>query len=386
MNQQRFDYLHKQYINDLLNSKEQTEWKAAIEDPVKESHLRELMQLTWKELKQQELNDMAAVEAEQIMTEILGTQQLPKISTLRWSYISIAASIILIALTSIWFYKLSSNDKPVTASVFNNDVEPGSNGATLILSDGRKISLNEIKSGKLAEDGNINITKTADGEIIYELKSNGQKNPSRWNTLSTANGQTCKVHLPDGSVVWLNSASTISYPSNFAGAKTRQLELTGEAYFSISKNPAQPFVVNSAGQEIRVLGTQFNVNSYADEPYVHTTLVEGLVSINNRTKLAPGQQARFDGKETHVLQVNTESFTDWKNGILSFDNERIYSVMRKIARWYNVEVRFKNNDKNNKTYSGTISRTKSISSVLKVLEESEGIHFEVAGRVVTVIN
>jgi ferric-dicitrate binding protein FerR (iron transport regulator) len=145
-------------------------------------------------------------------------------------------------------------------------------------------------------------------------------------------------------------------------------------------------VVESRNQQIEVLGTQFNLNSYADEPAVRTTLVEGAVSINGTTRLSPGQQARVEKSGVTVAYVRPETFTDWKNGIFNFENEDLQSVMRKIARWYNVEVDYSSKPNSRKTYSGTISKYAKISAVLKLVEESEGIRFKVEGRKVTVIN
>jgi len=191
--------------------------------------------------------------------------------------------------------------------------------------------------------------------------------------------------VPDNSKVWLNAASSLKYPSNFAALKERKVELTGEAYFEIAKDKVHPFIVQSGTQAVKVLGTHFNINSYADEPAIRTTLVEGSVSINDKTILKPDQQAIASSDGVKVISVNASVYINWKDGIFIFKNENLKSVMRKIARWYDVQVEYRGVEDKSKTYSGSVSKYTDISNVLKVLQDSEGINFTIEGKKLTVL-
>jgi len=209
-----------------------------------------------------------------------------------------------------------------------------------------------------------------------------------FNTISTPVGGQYTVVLPDGSKVWLNAASSLKFPTAFTGTE-RRVELTGEGYFEVAKNKHMPFKVNFNREEVEVLGTHFNISAYPDEAVTRTTLLEGSVRIskNNIKKiLVPGQQA-ISSMQTggfNIAEVNTDEAIAWKNGLFLFHNENIRSIMKKIARWYNVDVNYQGSF-TNQEYGGRISQSKNLSEILKNLELTGTIHFKIEGRRVTVM-
>lgn len=213
------------------------------------------------------------------------------------------------------------------------------------------------------------------------------KPKSSYNTLSTARGEQYQVRLPDSSLVWLNAASELKYPSSFNTLKERRVELSGEAYFEVAKNKKQPFVVQADGQEVKVLGTHFNVSSYSDEPDAITTLLEGSVQIsgNGEVKvLKPGERAVRTGNQIKVSEADLSEDMAWKNGDFYFNNVGIASIMRQISRWYDVDIIYQGELTDEKFY-GTISRSKNIKQVLNVLEKTKSVHFKVEGRRVLIM-
>jgi ferric-dicitrate binding protein FerR (iron transport regulator) len=192
--------------------------------------------------------------------------------------------------------------------------------------------------------------------------------------------------LPDGSKVWLNSASSLRFPAFFSG-NTREVELNGEAFFDVAKNPDMPFKVVTKDQIVEVLGTQFNINSYSDEESFKTTLIEGSVKVIYKDRvilLNPGQQFQPSLKSSKVIEANTEEVTAWKDGYFLFKDEDIQSIMRKISRWYNVEVSY-SGEIPDVGFGGNISRSKGIDEVLNVLQLTDAVHFKVEGRRITVM-
>lgn len=262
------------------------------------------------------------------------------------------------------------------------DRPPGTQAATLTLGDGRTITLDSAADGNLARQGNTQIVKR-NGQIAYTEK--GSDAPPVWNTITTARGNQYSLVLPDGSKVWLNAASSVRFPTAFTGGE-RKVEITGEAYFDIAAQPSMPFKVIARGGEIDVLGTHFNINAYDDESAVRTTLLEGAVKVlqgPSELELHPGQQAvSANGKITLIKHVDTDRATAWKDGFFYFDNTDLHTLMRQVARWYDVEVAFKG-DVSDDGFSGKISRNVPLSKLLKVLEQYD-IHFDVTGNKITV--
>ncbi|MBE9599842.1 FecR family protein [Pedobacter sp. MC2016-24] len=294
---------------------------------------------------------------------------------------SIAAAIALIIL-GLYFFKNNDTVKPVNTNTptYANDVAPGSNKAVLTLANGKTINLNDTKSGIVIKGSQLTYD---DGTAIQNL--NIKANPI--STITTPRGGQYNVELPDGTTVALNAASTLKFPSTFSGLVTRTVELTGEGYFQVAKDKQHPFIVKSADQQIEVLGTHFNVSSYADETHIKTTLVEGSVKVTSNGKtqlLKPNQQSIATAKGISIRDVDTEEAIAWKNGLFIFDNEPLESVLRKVARWYNVEIVYTNGIPNN-TFIGSVSRFDQVSKVLNVLESTGSVHFKIEGRRITVL-
>ncbi len=318
--------------------------------------------------------------------------------------IAAAAAIVLLFLTvGIYFREAEpetkgkektgkiagapKKEKPYV-SVYRNDVAPGSNRAVLSLSNGTTILLDAAGKGVLVRQGNIVINKTADGQLVCKVlptDSVGNAPVSLFTTISTPRGGQFQIMLPDGTKVWLNAASSLKFPFRFT-ADERKVELSGEAYFEVAKNRDLPFRVQSARQTVEVLGTHFNIKAYPDEPAIKTTLLEGSVKViqensRNSVMLSPGQQSNVN-EEMSVSKVDTEFAIAWKNGLTSFKNADIKSILKQVERWYDVKAVYEG-EISQRTFSGDIPRSSNLSELLQVLETSN-IHFKIDGKVITV--
>ncbi|MBB5441317.1 ferric-dicitrate binding protein FerR (iron transport regulator) [Pedobacter sp. AK017] len=299
-----------------------------------------------------------------------------------WPPIAVVAAAVTAIVFGIWFYKAPGHAEFISAS---QDIAPGRNTATLRLANGKVIALSDVKTGLVVDAGSLRYndgTAIAQGDTGLSPRSaTGQAVDEV--VMSTPRGGTYQIVLPDGSKVWLNAASSIKFPSSFSKLPKRSVELSGEAYFEVFKNQNQPFIVKSKGQQVEVLGTHFNIYSYADEGSVKTTLLEGSVNVNG-TILKPNQQAVLNHNTIKVEQADAAAAVAWKNGYFRFNDENIASVMQKLSRWYDIEVQYQDSISDERYY-GEISRFKNISQVLKMLERTHAIHFKVEGRRVIVM-
>lgn len=335
------------------------------------------------------LNRIVAVDKQQSKTWSL-------FPAMRW----LSAAVILITLgIGSWFYFKEEAQLTTGKMKYANDIPPGSNDAVLTLADGSKISLTDADKGELLNGTGIRIVKTADGQLVYTVVQHELEKETEpaFNTITTPRGGQYQVNLPDGTRVWLNAASSLRFPTTFSNLKERKVELTGEAYFEVAKNKKQPFkVLSSTGQnraqETEVLGTHFNINAYDDEAETKTTLLEGSVKVTAMEKdnkksdiiLIPGQQSILSKRSFRTLDVDTEEAVAWKNGNFVFANEDIESIMRKIARWYNVEISYQGKITDN-TFVGRVPRFANISEALTILELTNTVHFKIEGRRITVM-
>lgn len=289
----------------------------------------------------------------------------------RW--LGYAAAVAVIIGTVVLYYvyreKVPETHEIAKVELPTEDVLPGTDRAILTLSSGQKVELSS--SGRqIIKDGDISI-QNVDGALVY---SNADE--VTINTMTTPRGAQYKLKLPDGTTVWLNASSSISYPTAFRG-KTREVSMTGEAYFEVSKNPAKPFIVKTFRDEIRVTGTSFNVNSYTDEDDIKTSLLEGIVEING-IRLSPGK-AYMGGK---VINTDIEKDVAWKNGAFYFHQVKLKEAMRQIARWYDIEVNYEA-DVSDMELRGEIGRNLTLQQVLDGLQDKD-LHFKLAGRILTV--
>lgn len=242
------------------------------------------------------------------------------------------------------------------------EIPPGKQGAMLTLADGTSILLDTVQNGIVAlQDGSK--AKLVNGQLFYE----GQSSKMLYNTMSTPHGRQFSVTLPDGSMVWLNAASSLTYPIAFTG-KERRVSIRGEAYFEIAKNAAMPFIVKADDRaEIKVLGTRFNVNAYENEKSLNTTLLEGSVKVNDML-LQPGEQAKVTSKVELVRNVNTEKVIAWKNGFFNFEGSDLEEMMRQLERWYDVSVKYENGIPDIKL-EGEMSKDIPLTKLLEVLNK-----------------
>lgn len=293
-----------------------------------------------------------------------------------WRIAAAAALTGILAGGFFWFRHNSHTPAPVAIHTTPaTDVPAGKNTATLTLANGKKILLSDTRTGKLTDQDGAEINKTADGSLEYRPVNGATA--VQYNTLSTARGEQYQITLSDGTRVWLNAATTLTFPASFAHQAERSVEVNGEAYFEVAADPARPFKVHTLHQQIQVLGTSFNINNYPDEPFARTTLLSGAVKINDAQVLKPGQQA-ISGKsgDVKIATVNTDGIVAWKNGYFEFNDENIYEVMRKIARWYDVEVIYEGDIPTNEMV-GTISRFENVSKVLNTIEKAGLLKFRI---------
>ncbi|HWV69410.1 FecR family protein [Chitinophaga sp.] len=284
------------------------------------------------------------------------------------------AAACIILLTAGAYYLSRQTQQPVMVNRAPvKDVAPGGNRAVLTLSDGSEITLDSAGNGVLAQQGNTRITKLNNGQLAYS----GAGNPEGkvlYNTMSTPLGGQYQLILPDGTGVWLNAASSISYPTAFTGNE-RSVTVTGEAYFEVVKNEKMPFRVKAGNTTIDVLGTHFNINAYKDEASINTTLLEGAVRVNvsqQQQQLRPGQQARVPANGTSIQVVDHADISEvmaWKAGFFSFNDADLPTVMRQLSRWYNVEVKYEGNIPQ-RVFTGEIGRNLTLSQVLKGLTKT----------------
>ena len=342
---------------------------------------------------EQQLND-------RIQTRLLQTihQENPVIKrSFRWRVPAIAAAVLLIAV-SVYFLLNSKTKTPevvakqAAKSIKQNSIQPGGNKAILTLANGSSIVLDTASNGMLSDLGNVKIQKLQNGLLAYTIKAKQitENDAAFYNTITTPRGGKYQVTLTDGTKVWLNAASSIRFPVVFTG-KERRVQITGEAYFEVAKNKHLPFRVQASGSEIEVLGTHFNVNAYADETFVKTTLLEGLVKVsassskNSSPKfIQPGQQASVDkgGMIDVKDHTNVEEAVAWKNDRFEFKSTDIRSILRQLSRWYDVDVVYQGNV--NLHFTGQLSRTEPVDTIFKKLELTGAVHFKTEGKTIIV--
>ncbi|HEY4196241.1 MAG TPA: FecR domain-containing protein [Mucilaginibacter sp.] len=322
-------------------------------------------------------DNYAASESEAKQRMLLGIheriQQTAKTVRL-WPRIAAAASV-LVGLSVGGYFIL--HKKPVDNQIAQNqhqDFAPGKNQATLTLANGQKIIITKGMKGRLAKD--ITVDSTA---IAYQTSDNIE-----YNTLTTKRGEASPypLELPDGTKVWLNAASSVTFPTRFT--KNREVTITGEALFEVKPDALHPFSVKAGTQTIEDIGTTFDVNSYLDEPAAKTTLVEGSVRINHQVILKPGEQSIFANNKLTVSNANVEAVLAWKNGAFDFKHTDVPSVMRQISRWYNVDIIYEGAIPTT-TITGKVYRNTNASNALKIVKLL-GINYKIEGNQIIITN
>lgn len=398
MSKPRLEYLFNRYINQQCNEQEEAELMELISLSDNESDVKLLIDQVAANIGSefQMTDEMANSILQNILTSDNGhivPLNRKKIISNRWMRIVAAAMIVLLGGSICWFIDKKEDSKDQLIVEKQIRILPGGDKAMLTMADGRTIILDTMQNGKLAQQKNADVLKKA-GLLMYDVKVVSDNNIlSEYNTLSTPKGGQYQVVLPDGSKVWLNAASSLRFPTAFAGNR-RDVELNGEAYFEVQslalkdgkgKLPFFIHLTSPSGErgQIEVLGTHFNVNAYLDEAAIKTTLLEGVVRISkgkNNTLLTIGQQGQlFNSGEIKLdKNVDTNEAVAWKNGLFQFAGADIATVMRQIGRWYNVDISYSGKIPV-RQFEGKISRNAQLSEVLQILELSN-VKFTVEGK------
>lgn len=289
----------------------------------------------------------------------------------RWGW---AAAVIglLAAGATFWLTRAPAPQQPVVQAPAQTDVQPGHAGAILTLADGTEISLDSAARGEIARQGGSTLT-LGKGQLVYDDNAGGEEAPAL-NTITIPRGRQFRLVLPDGSKVWLNSASSIRFPVAFTGAE-RQVAVSGEAYFEVAEDPAKPFTVEVTGKTtLRVLGTRFNLKAYPDEPVTVATLLQGKLAVEagsgDKTVLLPNEQAVVTGRQLRKNEVaNAGAAAAWKDGLFNFDNKKLDEVMRELARWYDLEIVYQKGVPDI-MFGGEMGRNEPLSNVLLGLQDA----------------
>ncbi len=386
--EKRLEALFERYILRVISPEEERELMALLADPSLAGKREELIEKAYD--RTTEDFSLTNAQAESIFAGIVNptaeSRNRGRIIPLGWKRWAAAASVMLAVAFGGYFVlnnSASKNTSTNTAKATPADVPaPATNRAMITLSNGQSIYLDSVANGNLLQQNGVEIVKLADGKIAYT----GTTTDVVYNTLTNPRGsKVIDMALADGSHVWLNAGSSVSFPLAFVG-KERRVSITGEAYFEVAKNAAAPFIVDVAGKcSIEVLGTHFNVNAYSDEASVNTTLLEGSVKVTAQATreskmITPGQQIQLHGNEQLVLNANPriEQVMAWKNGYLNFENADLPMVMRKIARWYDVEVVYEG-DVPRRQFGGEIQSDLSLSQTVNILEKNN-VHFRIEGK------
>ncbi len=369
MKEQKLEILFQRYLNKTATDAEKQAFFELIRQPGAGKMLRTLSERY--AVPDDFLMALSEAASHRILTAVFAAGNPPAAMLVRHLHffrqrrVWVAAAALLLIVTGSVYLLLQRTDKKAVAVVGNQvfkDVSPGHCGALLILSGGRSIVLDTAKNGKLAEG----FIKSSGAVTV-------QSTHLEYATLFTPLGRQQQITLSDGTKVWLNAGSSFRFPTVFTGGR-RSVEINGEAYFEVAHNTALPFMVKAGNEEIKVVGTHFNVNAYADEQTVRTTLLEGSVQINNRIMLRPGEQYG----NGLISKVNTDLSVAWVFGYFQFDHATIKEVMRQLARWYDVEVSYEGKI-TSEVFGGEMQRTLKLSEVLDLLSGT-GIHYTLNGK------
>ena len=409
-NKERITVLIQKFADGGINKEEYAELigyfnSTGSEDEVKsdERNIYAAMDEVWKNTHADET--YSKEEADQFYQKLVGAAEfkntLPKRRFKLWAgYSGVAAAILIILSAGLYFYDTKTL-APASVRFAKQDIDPGSNRAILTLANGKKV--------ELASSGTY---------TVKNAKLGGDE--EEFNTITTPRGGQYQINLPDGSSVWLNASTSLTFPVKF-NKQVRKVSLVGEAYFEIAhaslrgaaRNEAKesslrdeiasqarndgekrndgkvPFLVVTRDQIVEVLGTHFNIKGYVDESAIKTTLLEGSVRVSStldKNKIAtiiPGQQTTLTSSAIRVSAADTEEALAWKNGLFMFDGQDLESIMKQVARWYDIDVVFENEELKKQAFKGTISRFKKISQLLEVLESTGSVHFKMEGRRIT---
>ena len=359
---------------------------------LEENALLETWYMRYENKSLAEVSDEARMQQlERVRLELVQHSTKAKTSKL-WTGIAVAAAAVAAIVFGIWFYTSRHLDDRRDLLTNTNDIAPGGNKATLSV-NGKTIQLSEDKTGVIVG----NDLKYNDGTELGSFANNEAAIKNI--TASTPRGGMYQITLPDGSRAWMNADTKISFPAQFIG-KERKILLSGEAYFEVAKNKEKPFIVESEGQQVEVLGTHFNISAYKGEG-IKTTLLEGSVKVMQRNSglalpgttlpnnegvvLKPNQQAILSDNGIKCIQVDPSLAIAWKNGLFAYKNASLEYVMQQISRWYNVDVVYETQDLKERQLTGSVSRYDQVSGILKVIENTGEAHFKIEGKKIVVM-
>lgn len=380
---ERLKYLFERYADKTCSREELQELYGLI-NQTGDAALYSLMEAHYANLKTGPGAEL--VDWEYMFQQIVNENNIIPVRRMQWKRVTVAASILLaigLGTYFVFFNKSDKQDEIVSVEPAKDVKAPETNRAMITLADGRTVYLDSAINGELAQQGNIKLIKLDNGQIAYQTASGEIIKELKYNTLNNPRGsKVIDMTLADGSRVWLNTGSSVTFPVAFVGDE-RKVTITGEAYFEVAHNSRMPFKVTKDEMEITVLGTHFNANAYDDESIIKVTLLEGSVKVNN-TIIKPGQQAQVGTDVKVISNVNVDEVMAWKNGRFQFGGAGIEEVMRQIARWYDVEVVYEVKPQE-VHFGGGISRDVEASKVFKMLESTEAVHFRIEGKKVFVI-
>lgn len=382
--------LYQKFLSNKIDAKELQELFDCLDNQQQQDTLRMLIGQTLSSEPGSESDEKVEGLVFDVKEQLRSKLQ-PKIKERSyWKiYATSAAAAMLMAIGVLYYFQ-----KDRVHTIFNDDqsqivqqpIEPGSNKAILTLSNGKKIQLDDKNAAIYGESG-VEIRQEKDGTIAYQLVNGSGEQANGTNTIEVPKGGQYKVILPDGTKVWLNSVSTLRYPAAF-GAVSRTMEMTGEAFFDIAPNKNFPFKVIASGQEVTALGTSFNINAYANEPNITTTLIEGKLKVQDLKAdktviIYPGQQTISTNGLMIIKQANTDDAMAWKDGLFVLTNASLEAVLRQIERWYDVQVDVRV-PAGAGTFSGELPRNVALTELLQSLEAATGIKLKLEGRRVTI--
>lgn len=363
---ERIQHLFELYYNDRITTEEEAELMELVaNDPGSPAQLSALLQQQWEALSVADAR-FNKETGQPLLLNILGAQPKRVIPLYRYGWAAAAViGVLLIAGVIIWQQRLSTQQEISQAAV--PVILPGSNKAVLTLADGSKLTLDSV-GNRTIQQGNATVNQQG-GHLLYNAANSGSL--LSYNTLTTPRGGQFRLTLPDGTGVWLNAASSITYPTAFTGAE-RNVTVTGEVYFEVAQMANKPFMVTANHTAIQVLGTSFNINAYTDEATVNTTLLQGSIKVTAGAAgqvLQPGQQAQTttNGSLQVLNHADTDQAIAWKNGSFNFNGKGLPEVMRQLARWYDIEVVFSGKVPVRK-FGGEIQRSLPLSEVLEILQ------------------
>jgi len=367
----------------ILNQEQDAQADDTDLSPEEKDLLIELRKIKALSESYTEIHDFnTEVKWQELCSQLQPLGHTRKLRNFRW--IKYAAAI-LILLGPLIYLKLNKDKAGANTDVVQEDFQPGGNKAILTLANGKKISLTDAKNGQLSKESDIIITKSKDGQLVYSVApSTAETKPTQtsYNVIETPKGGQYQVKLPDGTKVWLNASSSLKFPASFSSVSERTVVLNGEAYFEVVHLSHKPFIVQMKGYDVKVLGTSFNISNYENDGFVATSLLSGSVMADSKKQgsvvLVPGQQAYMDykGGKIQVQDVDVNNAVAWKNGDFVFEKAHIFSIMKKMERWYDIRVVYEGDFKGF-NFSGLVSRQQSLITVLDMLASTGRMKYKI---------